>query len=92
MREKLAELCHEQWAGWMEYLFSKGEFNTDGTWTMPKWAVERWTRQMTTPYAELSEPEQDNDRKEADRFIKAIGDRILYDDPVEMLNDLEKTK
>jgi hypothetical protein len=37
MQEKIAELCHKQWSGWMEYLFLKcfsevdqfGE-NTDG--------------------------------------------------------------
>lgn len=23
IREKLAELCHKQWSGWMEYLFEK---------------------------------------------------------------------
>lgn len=23
MREQLADLCHKQWAAWMDYLFSK---------------------------------------------------------------------
>jgi hypothetical protein len=72
MREKLAELAHEQWSGWMEYLFSKGTFNEDGTWTMPAWAVERWSRQMKTPYAELDEQEKDSDRSEADRFLAVM--------------------
>lgn len=72
LREKLAELAHAQWAGWTEYLFSKGTFNKDGTWIMPAWAVKRWKRQMETPYAELSESERDNDRKEADKFIAVI--------------------
>ncbi len=69
LREKLAELAHNQWARWMEYLFSKGTFNEDGTWTMPSWAVRRWKRQMETPYSELSESEQDSDRSEADKFL-----------------------
>ena len=70
MREKLAELVHNsQWSGWMRYLFSKGTFNDDGTWTMPAWAVERWRRQMETPYFELSESEKDSDRSEADKFL-----------------------
>ena len=72
MREKLAELCHEQWSGWMHYLFSKGMFNKDGTWTMPAWAVERWKQQMEMPYSELSKSEQDSDRNEADKFIAVI--------------------
>ena len=72
LREDLAELAHDQWAGWMRYLFSKGIHHYDGTWTMPAWAVERWQRQMNTPYAELSDTEQDSDRNEADKFLKII--------------------
>lgn len=72
LRELLAKLAHEQWSGWMRYLFEKGVFNKDGTWTMPKWAVERWFRQMKTPFSELSDEEQDSDRKEADKFISVF--------------------
>lgn len=72
MREKLADLEHDRWSGWMRYLFSKGTFNDDGTWTMPKWAVEHWQRQMNTPYAELSESEKESDRKEADKTLAVI--------------------
>ena len=72
MREALADLCHTQWSGWMEYLFSKGTFNEDGTWEMPAWAVERWKKQMNTPYSELSKDEQDSDRAEADKFLEVI--------------------
>ncbi len=72
-RERLAELCHKQWSGWMDYLFSKGTFDfPGGTWTMPQWAVERWRRQAMTPYAELSQEERDSDGKEADRFIALL--------------------
>ena len=74
MREALAELCHEQWTGWMRYMFSKGVSNPDGTWTMPAWAVERWQRQMNTPYSQLSQSEQDSDRTEADKFLEVISD------------------
>lgn len=72
IREILADLCHRQWSGWMEYEFSKGTFNQDGTWTMPAWAVERWKRQMKTPYANLSDSEQESDRVEADKFLGAL--------------------
>ena len=71
-REALAELAHLQWCGWMEYLFSKGIKNADGTWTMPIWAVERWVRQCKTPYSKLSPYEQESDRKEADKFLQAM--------------------
>lgn len=72
LREKLAEMAHKQWSSWMDYLFSKGTFNADGTWTMPTWAVERWKRQAETPYSELSKSEQDSDRNEADKFLAVI--------------------
>ena len=71
-RETLAELAHAQWTGWMEYLFSKGTHNEDGTWTMPAWAAERWKRQAETPYADLSFDEKESDRKEADKFLLAL--------------------
>ena len=67
--EKIAALCHAQWSGWMKYLFRKGTFNADGTWTMPKEFVDRWMRQAGTDYADLSGPEMDSDRTEAKKFI-----------------------
>ena len=72
MKEKLADLCHRQWSGWMRYMFEKGTFNKDGSWTMPSHLVDRWVRQMITPYLQLSEKEQDSDRNEADRFLEVI--------------------
>ena len=72
MREKLAEFAHNQWSGWMKYLFSKGAFNNDGSWTMPKWAVDRWVCQMNMKYEDLSEQEKNSDRKEADGMIEIL--------------------
>jgi hypothetical protein len=68
-REQLAELCHEQWSGWIAYMFGKGTRNPDGTLTLPQWAFDRWSRQATTAYADLSESEKDSDRAEADKFL-----------------------
>ncbi len=80
MREQLADLCHSQWSGWMEYLFSKCDSTMpkvlsaleDGSLIIPAEFVERWQRQMETPYSELSKSEQDSDRNEADRFLAII--------------------
>ena len=72
LRERLARLCHEQWSGWMKYLFEKTEpGHREGSY-IPKWADERWRRQMNTPYEKLTEEEKDSDRKEADRFLNVI--------------------
>jgi len=73
-RDKLADLIHRQWSGWMEYLFSKCTFNDDGTAMIPAWAVVRWQRQIATPFAELPLEEQETDLKEADRMMYALNE------------------
>jgi hypothetical protein len=73
IRERLAALCHDQWSGWMRYLFGKCGVNPDGSSTIPPEYVARWSRQMTTVYAELSGDEQESDRKEADKFLSILG-------------------
>ena len=72
MKEALAEYAHNAWAGWMIYLFIESTINPDGTVTIPKWAVDRWTRQAATPYIDLPEKEKESDRKEADEMIAIV--------------------
>ena len=80
LREDLAEYAHDAWAGWMKYMFSKGEIisGTDSEGkaftrcVIPTWAVERWMRQMNTPYAELPESEKESDRDEADKMLEIV--------------------
>jgi len=77
-KEKIAELCHKQWSGWMEYLLSKcfperGQFDKEtGNLVIPAWAVNRWKRQMITPHSKLSEEEKNSDRDEAERFLNLL--------------------
>ena len=68
--EILAAFAHSQWSGWMRYLFSKCTSNSDGTMTIPMVSVSRWTRQLNTDYADLTEIEKESDRKEAREMIK----------------------
>lgn len=75
LREAFAKYAHDAWSGWMRYLFSKSQFNSDGTVTIPAWAVERWTRQSGTHYENLPEDEKNSDRAEADSIIKIIVDQ-----------------
>lgn len=82
LREELAALAHDQWSGWMKYLFEKcrpgrsklGNWGLvkNGTMIIPTESVERWQRQMNTPYAELSEAEKESDRQEADRVLALL--------------------
>jgi len=59
LRELLAELEHNQWAHWTRYML--GNLSPEN--------IERWRRQIETPYAELSEKEKDSDRGWADRVL-----------------------
>ena len=82
LREQLSAIAHEQWSGWMEYLFSKcvNPVEPDtGTVVIPKWAVDRWTRQMKTPYSQLPEDEKESDRMEADRAIEVFKQNVKAD-------------
>lgn len=73
LRERLAALCHEQWSGWMTYLFSRTFPDNDGNVVIPRDWAARWRRQMETPYSHLARHEQNSDRKEADRVITILG-------------------
>ncbi len=39
---------------------------------IPKDLVDRWKRQTSLPYGELTTPEKDSDRKEADKFLNIL--------------------
>lgn len=78
--ERLAAYAHNAWSGWMAYMLSKGTFNEDGTWTMPKWAVDRWRRQMQAAYSELPENEKESDRAEARQMIKLVAEHLTTAD------------
>jgi hypothetical protein len=66
IQEKLAENAHNQWRRWMKYLFNKCSLpNEDGTITIPKWAVDRWKRQIKTSYSDLPDHDKASDREQA---------------------------
>jgi hypothetical protein len=85
LREALADYAHVAWSGWMSYMLTKCSPNPDGSVTIPVWAVERWTRQIETPYEALSEGEKESDREQADKILAVIGDRILLDPSLKTL-------
>lgn len=79
-REVLAAFAHEQWSGWMRYLFEKGERDEYGNFVILMPEFVRWTRQMNTPYAELSNEEQESDRRQADKMLTALCQAIVEND------------
>lgn len=72
VRERLADVQHAIWAHWMRYQFSVCQPNGDGSVTIPADKVERWSRQMKTIYADLTEKERESDRDQADKIILSI--------------------
>ena len=62
LREKLAELEHRQWAHWTRYMLDNLSFEN----------IERWKRQLETPYNELPEAEKESDRNWADKVLEVL--------------------
>jgi hypothetical protein len=74
--EKLAAIEHERWADWQRYLHSKLEPTPHG-WIMLGKDYDHWSRQIDTPYDELSEAEKDSDREQTARYFPLIQRAVL---------------
>ena len=61
MKEQMANKVHEIWAAWMSYVFNLSKQNQDGSVTIPKHMVNKWLRQMMTPYEDLPLAERESD-------------------------------
>lgn len=70
--ERLAHAEHASWAHWMGYLFTKGRFNADGSFTIDAVSVRHWRRQVQTAYEHLTEHEKQSDRAEVCKIIPII--------------------
>jgi len=70
--EKGADLEHDRWARWQNYMFSKGQVGQDGVFHLPKEFVDRWFRQIATPYSKLSEEEKESDRRETRNYLPLL--------------------
>lgn len=79
LREALAAYAHEAWIGWMRYMFSRCFSSAlAGDMIIPEQSVNRWLRQMATPYADLPESEKKSDREEADKMLAIMEKWGLY--------------
>ena len=71
--EKAADISHDSWSRWTKYLFSKCyDGNQSGSLVIPRQFVNRWKRQLNTPYSKLSEEEKESDRVEAWKYIELV--------------------
>jgi hypothetical protein len=89
--EALAEYAHTAWSGWMEYMFSKGCYNTDDSFTIPASLAQRWERQLSTPYSNLTYQEKISDREEAKKILSILKSSA-NDKPMSHLEDLERSQ
>lgn len=72
MRVLLAAVLHGVWAHWTRYMLSVGHENEDGSVTIPAEHVQRWRRQMETPWDALTDKEQESDLEVADMVIEGM--------------------
>ena len=78
MIEKLADIEHERWAKWQQYMHSKLQKNPyqgfpyllDEEW------VERWSKQIGTDYEYLSEKEKESDREQVRPYLSLIKNEV----------------
>lgn len=63
--EELASIEHERWSRWQSYLHAK--IDHDGR--LPTGLIERWTRQINTPYDQLTELEKQSDREQVLKYL-----------------------
>jgi hypothetical protein len=71
-RERLAALEHRQWSHWMRYMFSRCIRKKHGDLHIPLEMVQRWERQMNTPYEKLDDMERQSDRSWADKVLDIL--------------------
>jgi hypothetical protein len=74
--EQLADLEHARWAHWQRYLHDHAERTDDGALVIAADMVERWERQIETPYADLPEEEKESDREQVRRYIPLVADLL----------------
>lgn len=68
-----ADLEHDRWSKWQKYMHSKILPSADdGIMLIGQEFVDRWNRQINTPYAELSEQEKESDRIEVRKYLPLI--------------------
>lgn len=79
LREKLAAIEHQRWADWQRYVFDQCRHQDSGRGVgkpadlvIPSALVERWARQINTPYEQLSESEKQSDRDQVNRYWQLI--------------------
>jgi len=75
--DRLAAVEHERWAHWQRYVHEQCRPTADGSLVIPAELVKRWSRQIETPYAELTEAERESDRDQVRRYLPHVIDELM---------------
>jgi hypothetical protein len=70
--EELAALEHERWAHWQRFMHQQGKRQLDGSLILPSDLIEKWDRLIRTPYAQLTDKEQESDREQVLRYLPVV--------------------
>lgn len=70
--EELAAIEHERWSHWQRYLHDQCAHGPDGSLIIPADQARRWSKQMNTPYGQLSDDERESDREQVRRYLPII--------------------
>lgn len=70
--DELAAAEHERWAHWQRFVHDQASRQPDGSLRLPAELVERWERQIETPFADLTEKEKESDREQVRRYLPII--------------------
>src|SRR4051794_39110284 len=73
LKEKLAAIEHERWADWQEWCHEvlRNNLPVEAIPAVEK-ILERWDKQIATPYSELSDKEKASDMEQVDRYWPLI--------------------
>lgn len=70
--EELAAIEHERWSHWQRYLHDQCVDGPNGSLIIPAEQARRWSKQMNTPYGQLSDDERESDREQVRRYLPLI--------------------
>jgi len=79
LREKVAELEHEQWIAWSRAVADEVETARRARW-----------KKLWIPYSELTEEQKDQDRRWADIALQVIEPLIRQDEREKVVSIIEK--
>ena len=88
LREQLAAIEHERWADWQKWCHKVLRENNPS----PEQGdiLERWDRQIETPYAGLSEKEKQSDREQVDRYWQLV-ESYIAQEKAKWVSEVERT-